>query len=262
MATIGVIDSGVGGLGIFKLLVQNVPHHNLVYCADNKNMPVGNKSRDELLTIAEKMVSFLVERYSVELVVVACNTLSVSTLDFLRQRFTIQFVGVVPVVKPACEQSKIKKIAILATPMTAASAYQQDLIQKYAQGVEVFNIACPDLARLIEDGCGDEYLVKEKLSDYLEPACQAGVDVIGLACTHYPFIREQIASFFPSSVTILDSNEAVARRAMQLSEQYTSVLPSQRFVCMHATHDSEKFKCIAQRLIGADVVTDVVLVSL
>jgi glutamate racemase len=262
MATVGVIDSGVGGLGIFKLLADHVLQHNLVYCADNKNMPFGDKTRDELLRIAEKMVSFLIEQYNVELVVVACNTLSVSALDFLRQRFTVPFVGVVPVVKPACELSKVKKIAILATPMTAASAYQKDLIAKYAQGIQVLNIACPDLARLIEDGYGDEPVVIRKLSDYLQPALGAGVDVVGLACTHYPFIRHHIASFLNPSVVILDSNDAVARRAAQLCQQCTLSNQSQRFIHVHATRDPESFKRIAQKLVGCDVINDVVLATL
>jgi glutamate racemase len=262
MATIGVIDSGVGGLGIFKLLAHHVPQHNLVYCADNNNMPFGDKTREELLQIAENLVAFLIAQYDVELVVVACNTLSVSALDFLRQKFTIPFVGVVPVVKPACEQSKVKKVAILATPMTAASAYQQDLIAKYAGGVQVFNIACPDLARLIEDGRGDEPVVREKLAVYLKPALEAGVDVVGLACTHYPFIREHIAALLSPSVTILDSNEAVARRAAELSKQYTVSSQQERFVRMHATRDPESFKRIAQKLIGPDIVVDVVLARL
>jgi glutamate racemase len=262
MATIGVIDSGVGGLGIFKLLAHHMPQHNLVYCADNNNMPFGDKTREELLQIAEKLVAFLIEQYDVELVVVACNTLSVSALDFLRQKFTIPFVGVVPVVKPACEQSKVKKVAILATPMTAASPYQQDLIAKYAGGVQVLNIACPDLARLIEDGRGNEPVVREKLAVYLGPALEAGVDVVGLACTHYPFIRDHIASLLPPSVTILDSNEAVARRAAELSTQYTVLQQKQRFIRMHATRDPGSFQRIAQELVGPDIANDVVLASL
>ncbi len=259
MATIGVIDSGVGGLGIFKLLVEQMHDHSLVYCADNNNMPFGDKKSDELQHIAQKMVSFLVEQHKVDLVVVACNTLSVSALDFLRQEFTVPFVGVVPVVKPACEQSKVKKIAILATPMTAASAYQQELIAKYAEGAQVLNIACPDLARLIEEGHGDEPVVLEKLTEYLKPVLEQNVDIVGLACTHYPFIRHHIAGLLPSTVVILDSNEAVARRAMALAQNYTS--SSRRSIRVYATRNQENFKQIAQKLVGMDVVNDVVLVA-
>ncbi len=259
MATVGVIDSGVGGLGIFKLLVEQMHNHSLIYCADNKNMPFGDKNSDELQRIAEKLVSFLIEQHKVSLVVVACNTLSVSALDFLRKRFTIPFVGVVPVVKPACEQSKVKKIAILATPMTATSAYQKELIAKYAEGAHVLNIACPDLARLIEEGRGDEPIVLEKLAEYLKPVLDNNVDVVGLACTHYPFIRHHIAGLLPSSVTILDSNEAVARRAMTLvQESIPSQSPS---IHVYATRDPENFKQVAQRLVGAHIVNDVVLAA-
>ncbi|MFA5307525.1 MAG: glutamate racemase [Candidatus Babeliales bacterium] len=260
MATVGVIDSGVGGLGIFKLLVEQMQNHSLVYCADNNNMPFGDKQSDELQRIAYKMVSFLIEQHNVDLIVVACNTLSVSALDFLRKQFTVPFVGVVPVVKPACEQSKVKKIAILATPMTAASIYQKDLIAKYAEGAQVFNIACPDLARLIEEGHGDEPIVLEKLAEYLKPVLDNNVDVVGLACTHYPFIRHHIAGLLPASVAILDSNEAVARRAMTLVQE--RVPSRQRSIHMYVTRNPENFKQIAQKLVGSDVVHDVVLAPL
>lgn len=260
MATIGVIDSGVGGLGIFKLLVEQMHNHSLVYCADNKNMPFGDKNSDELQHIAYKMVSFLIERHKVDLIVVACNTLSVSALDFLRKRFAVPFVGVVPVVKPACEQSKVKKIAILATPMTAASAYQKELIAKYAKGAQVLNIACPDLARLIEEGRGDEPIVLEKLAEYLKPVLDNNVDVVGLACTHYPFIRHHIAGLLPLAVSILDSNEAVARRAVMLIQESISSQP--RYIHVYVTRDPENFKQIAQKLVGVNIINDVMLAAL
>jgi glutamate racemase len=258
LSTIGVIDSGVGGLGIFKLLVQQLPQHNFVYLADNKNMPFGSRTPEQLHIIAQNMLTFLQNEHDIDMLVVACNTLSVTALDFMRQNFPdLPIVGVVPVVKPACERSVAKNIAILATPITAASSYLKDLIATYAHDVRVQVIACHDLARMIEDGKVDAPDTLKKLETYLQPALKAGVDVIGLASTHYPFVRHHIVHMVPNSITILDSNEAVARRVIDLVQKHQFDPVVARFVRVYVTHEPDSFKRISQQLVGADIVTDV-----
>ena len=288
---IGVFDSGVGGLGIFKAVAALLPAQDIVYVADNANLPFGQKTTEQLQRITEKIVRFLVEQQHVKLVIVACNTASVSSLEYLRQNFSVPIVGVVPVVKPACEQSKVKKVAILATKVTAESAYQQELIKKYANGASVLSIGCPGLVELVEAGLLDAPETHALLKQYLAPALDAGVDIIGLACTHYPFLIEQIKKIVPPSVVIIDSNEAVARHVVRLLASLSDsegqprscgagdkrgachpglAVPGEALseardpgsrLIVFATKEPERFHKVAQRLIG-DLAHDVPLIVL
>jgi glutamate racemase len=263
-ATIGIFDSGVGGLGIFHELTKQCPGQSIVYCADNNNLPFGEKTTAQLQEITSKILKYLICEHDIKLAVVACNTASVSSLEYLRQRFSIPIVGVVPVVKPACELSKIKKVAILATPHTVRSEYQKQLIVQYGRDVEVLSIPCPDLVGLIEAGCFADPQTTEKVQEYLAPALAIGVDVIGLACTHYPFIRGHIQAIVPAGVTIIDANEAVARHAVKVLEKmpevkaYQTKAPVYSFV---VTKEPEQFQRVARVLIG-NIITAVKLISL
>jgi glutamate racemase len=254
MQPIGIFDSGVGGLGIFNAIAQRLPHQDIIYIADNNNLPFGEKTTEQLQNITSKIVDFLVAQHDVKLVVAACNTASTSSLAYLREHFSVPIVGVVPVVKPACEQTKTKKVAILATPFTARSAYQQELIAKYAGDIQVLSIACPDLVGLVEAGELDSPLMVQKLKEYIDPAIQAGADVIGLACTHYPFVRKQIEQIVPSHVAIMDSNEAIARHVERLiagmPDQPVSGAGKHTF---YVTKEPAKFQQVAQILLGCSI---------
>lgn len=259
---IGIVDSGVGGLGIFREIAKLLPNENLIYLADNNNLPMGDKTAEQIRQIATKIFNFLISRHNIKMGVVACNTLSVSSLDHLRKTFSIPIVGTVPVVKPSCELTQSKKIAILATKLTANSPYQKDLISKYCNGIQTLSIGCPGLVELIEDGQLDSPELIAKLKKYLTPAIDIDVDIIGLACTHYPFIKHQIAKLAPTKTKILDSNEAVAKQVVRLLSQKqqpsTEEASSNKFF---VTKNAEKFENVGKMLIG-NLATEVFLVNL
>jgi len=264
MHTIGVFDSGVGGLGILKEIALQLPSHGLVYFADNINMPYGNLSVTQIQQLMQKNLEFVINKHQIKLAVIACNTASTASLSFLRQHFSLPIVGVVPVVKPACELTKTKKIAMFSTPATAQSAYLQELIATYANGVEVLNIGCLGLADLIEAGHLDDDVIKAKVKEFVEPVRSKGVDVIGLACTHYPFIRDHIANYIGPDVTILDSNQAVARQVARMVKQHDIVGyadGAERTCRVYATKGAETFERIGQQLVG-NLVSNVTLISL
>jgi len=251
---IGIFDSGVGGLGIFKKIKELLPNEDIIYFADNKNLPFGEKSVEELQKITTDILNFLIEKHNIKMAVVACNTASTTCLEYLRSKFSIPIIGVVPVVKPACELSKIKKVAILATTATANSDYQKELIKKFANGVQVINIPCPDLVILVDSGEISSPRVIEKLKEYLLPAIDNNVDVIGLACTHFPFLKEQIKKLVPDNVAILDSNDAVAKQAVRILstfalEQIADKTHDPKYV-FYASKDTDEFNEIAKKLVG------------
>ncbi len=256
---IGMFDSGVGGLGIFQSITRLLPNEDIVYVAGNKYMPFGQKTTEQIQQISEKIVQFLIDKHDVKLVVIACNTATVASIDYLRSKFSIPFVGVVPVVKPACEQTKTGCVAILSTPLTASGNYIQDLINKFAHGAQVLSIGCPGLADLVEAGKINTPEMEILLRTLIAPAIDNNADVIGLCSTHYPFVRAQLQSIVGPSVTILDSNDPVARQVKRVLLQNALVdIPNYQF---YATKDAKQFQFIARRLIG-DIVANVQLIDL
>lgn len=249
---IGIFDSGTGGLGIFKAIAERLPHHDLVYVADNANLPFGEKTVEQLNHITENIVRFFIERHDVQMVVIACNTATVTSLDYLRQQFSIPIVGAVPVVKPACQLSKNKRVAILATPTTAASSYLKNLITQYGIDIDVLAIGCPGLANLVDTGNLDSPEITTLLKRFLAPVIEHNVDVIGLGCTQYPFLRDQIIKLIPYPVTILDSNDPVAKQVERLINTHPEAINTshQATYTLHTTKDAPHFCVVAQKLIG------------
>lgn len=258
---IGIIDSGVGGLGIFREISKLLPNENLIYLADNNNLPMGDKTTEQIRKIATKIFNFLISKHNIKMGVIACNTLSVSSLEHIRKNFPIQIVGTVPVVKPSCELTQMKKIAILSTKLTANSLYQKKLISKYCNGIQTLSIGCPGLVELIEDGQIDSPELITKLKEYLTPTINIGVDIIGLACTHYPFIKHQIAKLIPPKTKILDSNEAVAKQVVRLINQEQQLPEEPSSHKFFVTKNAEKFETIGKILVG-NLISKVSLVNL
>ncbi len=260
MKPIGIFDSGVGGLGITKAIADLLPHENIVYVADNKNLPFGEKTLKQLEIITEKIVSYLIKEHNVKLVVAACNTATVATIASLRSKFSIPLVGVVPVIKPMCEQTKTKCVALLSTPMTTNSRYIQNLIEKFGNGVQVLKVGCPGLADKVDAGQVGTHDMDGYLKNLLMPVLEHPIDVIGLGCTQYPFVRDQIQAIVGPSIKILDSNEPVARQVKRVLETMPHGIAQKldkteyRF---YVTNDSEKFETVAQQLIGTELVKHV-----
>lgn len=203
---IGILDSGIGGITIWKEVVKELPKESTIYIADSKNVPYGSKTPKEIHRLGRKLVHFLLKR-DVKLIVVACNTVTVTSLDKLRKEFPqIPIVGTVPVVKTAAEKTKKGKIGILSTVRTAQSQYQKDLIKKFAKDLEVLNIGTDKLVPLIEKGEN----VDSVLSEILKPF--DSIDVLALGCTHFPLIEDKIKRTLGTRVLVLDSGPAIARQ--------------------------------------------------
>ncbi len=254
MRPIGFFDSGVGGLGIFKRVAEKLPHHDLVYVADNANLPFGEKTVEQLNKISATIIQYLIDQHDVQAVVIACNTATVASLDYVRQRFAVPIIGAVPVVKPACEMSKNKRVAIMATPTTAKSAYLQTLIAQYGSDCNVLTIGCPGLANLVETGDLNSPAIHAALEQFLAPIRAHNIDTLGLGCTQYPFLRDKIAAMLPSGVTILDSNEPVARQVERVISSTPGSMPDPNHApnyLVYATKDAPTFGTVARKLLGS-----------
>src|SRR5438309_1671780 len=211
-APIGVFDSGAGGLTILSALREELPHENYVYFGDTANCPYGMRSDAEIIELSIQACRFLVEQ-GVKLIIVACNTASQAALNSLRATFpSIQFVGVVPAVKPAARATKKGRIGIAATNQAAKAIYLQQLIDEFAGGIQAFAVGCPELVTLVEQGEIDGPQVEEAVRQALEPLLQEDIDVIVLGCTHFPALRPVIERIATPQVQVIDSGSAIARR--------------------------------------------------
>jgi glutamate racemase len=257
---IGFFDSGVGGLSILKAAQQCLPYERMLYLADSAHFPYGALTGDAVTQRATRASAFLIAHHA-RLIVVACNTATVHAIAHLRATFPgTPFVGVVPVVKVLAAETRTGAIAILSTPSTAASPYLADLIATHAACCTVLNIACPGLAELIEAG---DMSVDALLTPCLHPLQEGAVDVdvVGLGCTHYPFLRDQIQRHLAPGVRIFDSGLPVSRRIHSLlaQDEASTLLcasssevgsPSCRYF---TTGDPGRFRAIAERLLHAPI---------
>ena len=209
---IGVFDSGVGGLSVLDALRRRLPRVALAYIGDVAHAPYGERSAPDVIERCQRLVAHLVD-LGATTIVVACNTATVLGIDAMRRHWpALRFVGVEPGVKPAVAATRTRRVAIMVTPATAASARLRHLIEEFARDTHVHVEACKGLAATIERGvqAGPELLA------VLEPLCAriraAGVDTVVLGCTHYPFVADAIRAQLGDSMHLIDTAPAVAER--------------------------------------------------
>ncbi len=219
---IGVFDSGVGGLSVLIELRRLLPAEDLVYFADSGNCPYGPRPATEIQALSEQAGDFL-RAEGAKAIVVACNTASAAGLDPLRARHEPQVpvIGLVPAVKPAVALTRSGVIGVLATPGTLRGTLLRDVIAQWATPVGVQVVCDPGagLVEAVEANRRDAPATHAILRAALEPMQAAGVDVVVLGCTHYPFLRPQIAAVAGAGLQTVDSGQGVARQtARRLTE--------------------------------------------
>ncbi len=215
MHSIGIFDSGVGGLSVLREIRSLLPEVPLVYVADQAHVPFGSRTLQEVRNLSIGITQFL-RGQGCELIVLACNTASAAALHTLRASFPdTPFVGMEPAVKPAAEQTETQKVAVLATPATFQGALFESVVDRFAQGVEVMEVVIPGLVELIESGA-DMIEMENTLRSSLEPIADQSVDTFVLACTHYTFAIPPIHKVLGPHVTVIDPAPAIARQAGRL----------------------------------------------
>lgn len=241
---IGFFDSGVGGLAVLREVRALLPEADLLYLADQANAPYGRRSLDDVRRFSEEATRRLIAGGAVT-VVVACNTASAAGLGHLRDRFPdVSIVGMEPAVKPAVAATRSGVVAVLATPTTFAASVFDDLVGRFSEGIEVIAHPCPGWAEAIEEGWpGAEAAVRE----HLEPLLESGADTIVIACTHYSFIDDVIATAAPGA-TVIDPAPAVARQVARVADP----AGTGRMTYL-TTGDPVRFKAQIERLLGEQV---------
>lgn len=218
---IGLFDSGIGGVTIWKSIHQLMPNENTIYLADSINAPYGQKSEDEITALCFKNVNFLL-KLNVKIIVVACNTATTNSIAAMRKNFDIPFIGIEPAIKPAATNSKTQTIGILATKGTLNSALFSKSLAAYKH-IKIIEQIGHGLVQLIENGDADSPEMKELLQTYLQPMIDQNIDYLVLGCSHYPFLISQIRAILPPHVFIIDSGEAVAKQTLKILETTVGV---------------------------------------
>ena len=218
---IGVYDSGLGGLSVWRELCRLLPEESLIYLGDGKNCPYGGRPREDIERFAEEAVSYLVER-GVKMVVVGCNTATTAAIDHLRAKWSnLPIVGLEPAVKPACLNSVTRRIAVLATKHSLQSDMFLRTAARYADDVEVLKVVGEEFVEIVEAGEEHSERADVAVRRVVEPMLDRGIDYIVLGCTHYPFLRSNIERVIGHrDIKVIDSGEAVARRVEWLLERY------------------------------------------
>ena len=208
---IGIFDSGVGGISIWKEIVTLLPHENTLYLADSKNAPYGLKSKNDILQLCVKNTEALLKA-NVKIIVVACNTATTNAISYLRQTYSIPFIGIEPAIKPAALQSKTRVIGVLATRGTLTSSLFSKTSGFFTEETKIIEAEGNGLVELIENDNLHSAATFDLLKLYLNPLIEANIDHLVLGCSHYPFLIPIIKKIVPPTVTIIDSGEAVARQ--------------------------------------------------
>lgn len=253
---IGVFDSGVGGLSIWRAIRKLLPQESLDFLADSGHVPYGEKTTAQLEDLTSRITRFLIG-LDAKMIVVACNTATVHTIAYLREQYPdVPFVGVVPVVKTLSRLTKTGTIAVLSTPATSTSPYLAGLIQEFAPELNVVNVGCDGLENAIENGEVRNRTTTALLERHLAPVKDSDADVVGLGCTHYPFLRSRIKSMLGPGVRLYDPSRPVARRVRQLLREYDAFAqnpdPAFRY---YTTGDATIFNTVASKLLRIPVTT-------
>lgn len=202
---IGIFDSGVGGLTVVKEIMRVLPYEAIVYFGDTARVPYGTKSKETITRFATEDATFLTEK-NVKAIVVACNTASSNSLQYLKENFDIPIIGVIdPVVVYACKKTRNKKIGVIGTTATIESGAYEKRIKEILPGAAVYSKSCPLFVPLAEEGWIEKEATSLVAQEYLEELLNNEIDTLILGCTHYPILKQVIQKVAGKGVSLIDS---------------------------------------------------------
>lgn len=197
MYTIGVMDSGLGGISMLRLLQQELVGVHLVYYGDLQNSPYGNHSKEQIIEYSKRICQIFMTK-KVNSILVACNTATSAAIDSIRRQYTLPIFGMEPAIKPALAQDPQQKVAVLATPFTAVEEKYTQLQHKLAACDMIYTIACKGLSEWIDRW--QLAKIKSFLQDITATLRQQNIRKVVLGCTHYLFIREIFWQVYPQAI--------------------------------------------------------------
>ncbi len=220
--TIGIFDSGIGGLTVANAVSKILPNEQLIYFGDTAHLPYGDKSKELIQRYALRITDFLLHEKNCKAIVIACNTASAAAYEALRDKYkgVVPVLNVIdPMIEAVIAEESIQKVGIIATKTTITSGVYQEKFTRRKPTLQFAALATPLLASMIEEGFYNNNISRAVLESYLENDSLKDIDALVLACTHYPLIKTEINNFYKGKVKIFDSAEVVAKKLKLILEK-------------------------------------------
>ncbi len=250
--SIGVFDSGVGGLTVLKEIVRALPGEDCIYLGDTARIPYGNKSKDTVTKFALKNTEFLVS-LGIKFLVVACNTAASAGMDAVRDQYDIPTIGVIsPEARRAAAVTKNKTVGVIGTRATIGSGAYERAIHGYDPDITVLTRPCPLFVPLAEEGWFEDEITLQVAERYLMDLSDKGMDTLVLGCTHYPLLRKVIAEAVGYDVTLVDSAIPIAREVRETLDSKGLLQGDgrKRKLTFYVTDDPKSFRRVGEAFLG------------
>lgn len=245
MRTIGVFDSGVGGVSVLKEVIKEFPYDNIIYFGDSLHAPYGDREIEEIRALCLKVSDFLVYEKKVDAIVIACNTATGAAMHIMKERYHIPVVGVVDNgVKEGIRVTKNKNIGVIATPATIKMDIYLKEFNRIDKNLNIYQVKCPLFVGMIEKGWIDNDDSNQLIKDYLSNLPE-NVDTLILGCTHYPLIEKYIKRHFTGNI-VDPAKETAKSLKLIIGKGASSKKTSIKFF---VSGDSQKFKEVAQEFL-------------
>jgi glutamate racemase len=213
--SIGIFDSGIGGLTVYKAIKSKMPDEKVIYLGDTARLPYGSKSPETIKKFSEQNSRFLISKH-VKIIVIACNSSSSYAESFLQEKLNIPVIGVISPGSEAAVSSGNKQIGVIGTSATISSgAYEKAILEKISDA-KVISRDCPLFVPLVEEGWIDHEVTKLVAKEYLLPLKNKGIKTLVLGCTHYPVLKKVIGDVMGESITLIDSAEVMAKQVKKI----------------------------------------------
>ena len=250
---IGIFDSGIGGLSVFREIRKVLPEESYAYFSDTAHCPYGEKSKEDIIERAREITRFLIGK-GADIIVVACNTATAAAIAALREEFPIRFIGMEPAVKPAAQSTRTGVVGVLATAGTLKATKYIDTRAKWAQGVRIVEHVGQGFVEIVEKGMTEGTETDEIVKASLKPLLDEGADRIVLGCTHYPFltgsIRKTAGLLYPErDIEVIDPAPAVARHLLEVMEEEGLVRKDGFRMELHSSGDSRQLEETYRKLL-------------
>ena len=250
--SIGMFDSGIGGLTVLKEVRQFLPHEHIIYLGDTARVPYGNRSPRTVTRYSLENTRFLLSK-GIKMLIVACNTSSAIALPVLKRELPIPVVGVIdPPSREAVRRTKSKRIGVIGTRATINSHAYVKAIKRLDPSIEVLSKACPLFVPVVEEGLEEDEVARVVVKKYLEEFKDSGIDVLVMGCTHYPILECQIRELLGDAVYIVNTGRETSRDVQRVLERHHAAKGSGRGGCCYFVTDApDKLSDLGGRVLGA-----------
>lgn len=251
--SIGIFDSGVGGLTVLSEIKKKLPKENLIYLGDTKNFPYGNKTKEQIIEFATHNVEKLIELGS-KVIVIACGTATSQAIEVLQEKFEIPIIGIIEPTVKYVKNKNINKIGVIATEGTIRSGAWEKKLKQEIEEIEVINKACPMLATIAEEGRARSEEGKAVIKEYMEPFKKNKIDKIILGCTHYPIYEDLIREELGYSVELINTGVTVSDELKEyLIKNNLLNTENKNEDLIYLTREEKEFYNIAKNILDFDI---------